>query len=34
MLNLERFSSLDMEMRHSVIDFGMIKIRRSLEVGM
>jgi hypothetical protein len=34
MLNLESVSSLDMEMRHSVIDFGMIKIGRSLEVGM
>jgi hypothetical protein len=33
MLNLESVSSLDMEIRHSVIGFGMIKTKRLLEVG-
>jgi hypothetical protein len=34
MLSLESVSSLDMEIRPSVIGFGMIKIKRSLEVAM
>ena len=33
MLNLESISSLDMEIRHLVIGFGMIKTGRLLEVG-
>jgi hypothetical protein len=34
MVNLVSVSSLDMEMRPLVIDFGMIRIERSLKVKM